>query len=136
MTMPGLPPPRPIPMKDRSTLVFVERAQLDVADGAFVAVNADGTRTQIPIGGLAGVMLEPGARISHAAVALAARTGTLITWVGEAGVRLYSAGQPGGARADRLLWQARTPSPPIATHSGCCLSSRRAGSDGHLQSST
>lgn len=107
MSLPGLPPPRPIPMKDRSTLVFVERAQLDVADGAFVAVNADGTRTQIPIGGLAGVMLEPGARISHAAIALAARTGTLITWVGEAGVRLYSAGQPGGARADRLLWQAR-----------------------------
>lgn len=107
MNLPGLPPPRPIPMKDRSTLVFVERAQLDVADGAFVAMNADGTRTQIPIGGLAGVMLEPGARISHAAVALAARTGTLITWVGEAGVRLYSAGQPGGARADRLLWQAR-----------------------------
>lgn len=107
MRLPGLPPPRPIPMKDRSTLVFVERAQLDVADDAFVAVNADGTRTQIPIGGLAGVMLEPGARISHAAIALAARTGTLITWVGEAGVRLYSAGQPGGARADRLLWQAR-----------------------------
>ena len=106
-TMPGLPPPRPIPMKDRASLVFVERAQLDVADGAFVAVNADGTRTQIPIGGLAGVMLEPGSRISHAAVALAARTGTLITWVGEAGVRLYSAGQPGGARSDRLLWQAR-----------------------------
>jgi CRISPR-associated protein Cas1 len=107
VSLPGLPPPRAIPMKDRSTLVFVERAQLDVADGAFVAVNADGTRTQIPIGGLAGVMLEPGARISHAAIALAARTGTLITWVGEAGVRLYSAGQPGGARADRLLWQAR-----------------------------
>lgn len=94
-------------MKDRSTLVFVERARLDVIDGAFVAVNADGTRTQIPIGGLAGLMLEPGARISHSAIALAARTGTLITWVGEAGVRLYSAGQPGGARADRLLWQAK-----------------------------
>lgn len=102
----GLPPPRPIPLKDRASLVFVERAQLDVLDGAFVAVNADGTRTQIPVGGLAGIMLEPGARISHAAVSLAARVGTLITWVGEAGVRLYSAGQPGGARADRLLWQA------------------------------
>ncbi|MEO0062406.1 MAG: hypothetical protein RLZZ08_966 [Pseudomonadota bacterium] len=37
---------------------------------------------------------------------MAARTGTLITWVGEAGVRLYSAGQPGGARSDKLLWQA------------------------------
>lgn len=104
--IPGLPPPRPIPMKDRASLVFVEHARLDVIDGAFVAVNADGTRTQIPVGGLAGIMLEPGARISHAAVALAARVGTLITWVGEGGVRLYSAGQPGGARSDRLLWQA------------------------------
>lgn len=105
--MPGLPPPRPIPLKDRAQLVFVERAQLDVRDGAFCAVNADGTVTQIPVGGLAGLMLEPGARISHAAVALAARTGTLITWVGEGGVRLYSAGQPGGARSDKLLWQAK-----------------------------
>lgn len=105
--LPGLPPPRPIPLKDRAQLVFVERAQLDVRDGAFCAVNADGTVTQIPVGGLAGLMLEPGARISHAAVALAARTGTLITWVGEGGVRLYSAGQPGGARSDKLLWQAK-----------------------------
>ncbi len=104
--LPGLAPPKPIPIKDRASLVFVEHAKLDVADGAFVAVNADGTRTQIPIGGLAGIMLEPGARISHAAVALAARVGTLITWIGEGGVRLYSAGQPGGARADKLLWQA------------------------------
>ncbi|MDO5603773.1 MAG: type I-E CRISPR-associated endonuclease Cas1e [Paracoccus sp. (in: a-proteobacteria)] len=112
--MKGLPPPRPIPLKDRAQLVFVERAQLDVADGAFVAINADGTRTHLPVGGLAGLMLEPGARISHAAVALAARTGTLITWVGEAGVRLYSAGQPGGARSDKLLWQASIALDPAA----------------------
>lgn len=102
----GLAPPKLIPLKDRASLIFVERARLDVLDGAFVAVNADGTRTQIPIGGIAGIMLEPGARISHAAVSFAARTGTLIIWVGEAGVRLYSAGQPGGARSDKLLWQA------------------------------
>lgn len=114
MSLPGLPPPRPIPLKDRASLVFVEKAQLDVQDGAFVAVNADGTRTHIPVGGLAGIMLEPGARISHAAVALAARVGTLITWVGEAGVRLYSAGQPGGARSDRLLWQASLALDPAA----------------------
>ena len=106
MNLPGLPPPKPIPLKDRSQLVFVERARLDVQDGAFVAVNADGTRTHIPVGGLAGLMLEPGARISHAAIALAARVGTLVTWIGEAGVRFYSAGHPGGARADKLLWQA------------------------------
>lgn len=105
--IPGLAPPKLIPLKDRASLMFIERARLDVLDGAFVAVNADGTRTQIPIGGIAGIMLEPGARISHAAVSFAARTGTLIIWVGEAGVRLYSAGQPGGARSDKLLWQAR-----------------------------
>jgi len=106
-SLPGLAPPAPIPLKDRASLVFVEHARLDVQDGACVAVNADGTRTQIPLGGIACIMLEPGARISHAAVALAARVGTLITWVGEGGVRLYSAGQPGGARSDKLLWQAR-----------------------------
>lgn len=114
MTTPGLPPPKPIPLKDRAQLVFVERARLDVEDGAFVAVNADGTRTHIPVGGLAGLMLEPGARISHAAVALAARVGTLVTWIGEAGVRFYSAGHPGGARADKLLWQARIALDPQA----------------------
>lgn len=105
--LPGLPPPRPIPLKDRAAMVFVERARLDVIDGAFVAVDAEGGHTQIPIGGLACLMLEPGVRISHAAVALAARTGTLLIWVGEGGVRLYSSGQPGGARSDKLLWQAR-----------------------------
>ena len=52
-------------------------------------------------------MLEPGTRVSHAACALAARVGTLLVWIDEAGVRLYSAGQPGGARADRLLYQAK-----------------------------
>jgi len=80
---------------------------LDVLDGAFVMVDEGGVRTHMPIGGLACLMLEPGTRVSHAAVVLAARAGTLIIWVGEAGVRLYAAGQPGGARADRLLLQAR-----------------------------
>lgn len=104
---PGLPPPRPIPLRDRASILFIERGQLDVIDGAFVVVDAGGVRTVIPVGGIACLMLEPGSRVSHAAVALAARAGTLLIWVGEAGVRLYAAGQPGGARADRLLYQAR-----------------------------
>lgn len=106
-TLPGLPPPRPIPLKERSSIVFVERGRLDVLDGAFVLVDENGIRTHIPIGGLACLMLEPGIRVSHMAVVLAARAGTLLIWVGEAGVRLYAAGQPGGARSDRLLYQAR-----------------------------
>lgn len=105
--MPGLPPPRPIPIRERASILFVEKGRLDVLDGAFVMVDEGGVRTHIPIGGLACLMLQPGTRTSHAAVALAARAGTLLIWVGEAGVRLCAAGQPGGARADRLLLQAR-----------------------------
>lgn len=104
---PGLPPPRPIPLKDRAAMIFVEYAQLDVDDGCFVAIDAEGTRTVIPVGGVACLMLEPGTRVSHAAAVLAARAGTLLVWVGEGAVRLYSAGRPGGERADRLLWQAK-----------------------------
>lgn len=99
-------PLRPIAIKDRSAIVFLEYGQVDVIDGAFVLVDKLGARIQIPIGGLACLMLEPGTRITHAAVALAARVGCLLVWVGEGGVRLYAAGQPGGARADRLLHQA------------------------------
>jgi CRISPR-associated protein Cas1 len=100
-------PLRPIPIRDRSSIVFLAYGQVDVIDGAFVLVDATGTRVQIPVGGLACLMLEPGTRITHAAVVLAARVGCLLVWVGEAGVRLYAAGQPGGARADRLLYQAK-----------------------------
>lgn len=107
MTEPVLPPLRPILLKERVSLVFIERGQLDVIDGAFVVVDKTGVRTHIPVGSVAALMLEPGTRVSHAAVALAGRVGCLLVWVGEAGVRLYAAGQPGGARADRLLYQAK-----------------------------
>lgn len=100
-------PLRPIPMKDRAGIIFLEYGELDVLDSAFVLVDKNGVRVQISVGGLACIMLEPGTRVSHAAVILAARVGCLLVWVGEAGVRLYASGQPGGARADKLLYQAR-----------------------------
>lgn len=107
MTEPMLPPLKPIPIKDRVSVVFLEKGNLDVLDGAFVVVDKKGVRTHIPIGGVACLMLEPGTRVSHAAVTLASRVGCLLVWIGEAGVRLYASGQPGGARADRLLYQAK-----------------------------
>ncbi len=100
-------PLKPIPMKDRVSMIFIEYGQIDVLDGAFVVIDKTGVRTHIPVGSVACIMLEPGTRISHAATRLAAQVGTLLVWVGEAGVRLYASGQPGGARADRLLYQAK-----------------------------
>jgi len=107
MTEPVLPPLKPIPIKDRISVLYVEKGNLDVLDGAFVVVDKNGVRTHIPVGGLACLMLEPGSRISHVAVILASRVGCLLVWIGEGGVRLYASGQPGGARADRLLYQAK-----------------------------
>jgi CRISPR-associated protein Cas1 len=102
-----LPPLKPLPMKDRVSLIFIQYGQIDVLDGAFVVIDQAGVRTHIPLGSVACIMLEPGTRVSHAAVHLASTVGTLLVWVGEAGVRLYASGQPGGARADRLLYQAK-----------------------------
>ncbi|MBP2315535.1 type I-E CRISPR-associated endonuclease Cas1e [Azospirillum soli] len=113
---PGLPPPRPIPIKDRSSFVWVGRGRIDVEDGALVVADEQGVRMQIPIGALAVLFLEPGAVVTHEAVKLAARVGCLLVWIGDGGVRLYAAGQPGGARSDRLLHQAR-----LALDEGCRL---------------
>lgn len=104
---PPLPPLKPIPIKDRLSILFVDKGNVDVLDGAFVIVDKNGIRKQVPVGSVACIMLEPGTRVSHMAVVLASRVGCLLVWVGDSGVRLYASGQPGGARADRLLYQAR-----------------------------
>ncbi len=107
MSNPILSPLKPIPIKDRLSILFLEKGNLDVLDGAFVLVDKNGVRTHIPVGGVACLMLEPGTRVSHAAVVLTSRVGCLLVWIGDGGVRLYAAGQPGGARSDRLLYQAK-----------------------------
>ncbi|PKH02946.1 subtype I-E CRISPR-associated endonuclease Cas1 [Psychromonas sp. MB-3u-54] len=100
-------PLKPIPIKARTSMIFVGMGQIDVKDGAFVVIDKNGERMHITVGTIACIMLEPGTRVSHAAIKLASICGTLLIWVGEAGVRLYSAGQPGGARSDKLLYQAK-----------------------------
>jgi CRISPR-associated protein Cas1 len=76
-----LPELTPTPIKDRVSAVWVEYGRLDVIDGSFVMVDDVGVRTVIPVGAITCIFLEPGTRVSHAAVALAARAGTLLVWV-------------------------------------------------------
>ena len=103
----GFIPLTPIPIKERSAILFLEYGQVDVVDGAFGLSRPEWRSSANPGGQSCVPDAGAGIRISHAAVSLAARVGCLLVWVGEAGVRLYAAGQPGGARADRLLYQAR-----------------------------
>ncbi len=65
-----LPPLKPIPSKERLSILCIEYGHRDVLDGAFVVVAKNGVHTPIPVGGLACLMLEPGTRVSHAACAL------------------------------------------------------------------
>lgn len=76
-------PLNPIPLKDRVSMIFLQYGQIDVIDGAFVLIDKTGIRTHIPVGSVACIMLEPGTRVSHAAVRLAAQVGTLLVWGGK-----------------------------------------------------
>jgi hypothetical protein len=49
-----LPPLKPIPIKDRVSMIFLEHGQLDVIDGAFVLVDKNGVRTHILVGSVGG----------------------------------------------------------------------------------
>lgn len=68
-------PLNPIPLKDRTSMIFLQYGQIDVLDGAFVLIDKTGIRTHIPVGSVACIMLEPGTRVSHAAVHLASTVG-------------------------------------------------------------
>ncbi len=96
-----------MPMKSRLSIIDIQYATIDVDGNALVITDKNGITAQLPVGATTVLMLEPGTTITHAAVKLCADSRTLIIWIGEAGVRLYSAAQEGGAHTYRLLRQAR-----------------------------
>lgn len=96
-----------IPLKDRCTYLYVDHCVVDARNGSFTLKDAEGRSFGAPIGTLTCLMLGPGTTLTHSAVKLAAEVHCLLLWVGENGIRMYSAGMPGGNRCDRLLAQAR-----------------------------
>jgi len=94
----------------RSYLYFeygrIEQSQLGVE-----YVNKQG-RTLLPIAGLTTLMLGPGTTITHAAVRSLARTGCLVIWCGEEGVRFYAQGIGETHKAYKLMQQAALSSDP------------------------
>lgn len=94
-----------VPLRSRVTFIVVERGTLHASSHALELERETGT-VVIPCAVSTVLMLEPGVSVTHAAVKMCADQGTLLLWVGEAGVRVYSAGQPGGAAGERILQQA------------------------------
>jgi CRISP-associated protein Cas1 len=94
-----------LPLKERQPFLYLQYGLVDVQDSAVVLTDKTGIRAQIPVGNIAVLMLEPGTVITHAAVRACAESECLLTWVGEGGVRLYSAGLSTAARSEKLMLQ-------------------------------
>lgn len=58
-----LPPLKPIAIKERISLIFIEYGEIDVLDGAFVVIDKTGACTHMSVGSIACIMLEPGTRV-------------------------------------------------------------------------
>lgn len=98
--------PTRVPIRARISFLFLGRGTLH-ADSYSLTFQDQHGITPIPAARAAVLFLEPGVSVTHAAVKQCADQGTLLIWVGEAGVRVYSAGEPGGPAGDRILQQAR-----------------------------
>jgi CRISPR-associated protein Cas1 len=103
-------------IKDRLSFFYVERGGLTVIDGCLVLTdNEDRTQYEVPARATTVIMVGPGTTASTEAIRLAAAYGVLITWVGEHGVRCYSAGRPWGDNIEWLDKQVRCYSDPALT---------------------
>ncbi|WP_026248794.1 type I-E CRISPR-associated endonuclease Cas1e [Streptomyces sp. LaPpAH-108] len=77
---------------DRISFLYLERCTVHRDDNAITATDADGV-THIPSATLGTLLLGPGTRVTHQAMALLGESGAAVIWVGEHGVRFYSGGR-------------------------------------------
>jgi CRISP-associated protein Cas1 len=84
-----------IPHVDRHGLIWLERGELCVIDGCLHFVAGKDSLTpyidQIPHQAVSMILLGPGSSVTHDALRLLARHGTLLAAVGQDGVRSYTA---------------------------------------------
>jgi CRISPR-associated protein Cas1 len=100
-------------LKDRLSFFYVQRGGLTVIDGCLVLTDAeDRTQYEVPARATTCIMVGPGTTVSTEAIRLAAAYGVLIVWVGEHGVRCYSAGRPWGDNIEWLDKQVKCYSDP------------------------
>ena len=102
-----------MPHADRHGLLWLDRGELCVADGCLNFARGKGnpnpTFDQIPHQAVSMILLGPGSSVTHDALRLLARHGTLLAAVGADGVRSYTApplmpDQSDVARRQAELW--------------------------------
>ncbi|MBW7859017.1 MAG: type I-E CRISPR-associated endonuclease Cas1, partial [Leptonema sp. (in: Bacteria)] len=98
---------------DKWSFLYFEKGHIE-QDVQTVAYMYADKKVPIPIETLSVLMLGPGTTITQAAIKLLAEARCLICWVGEDGVRMYSAGTVGTYSARNLLRQAQLFNDPDA----------------------
>ncbi|HEU0198317.1 MAG TPA: type I-E CRISPR-associated endonuclease Cas1e [Nevskiaceae bacterium] len=93
--------PGSVPLRSRATFVALDHGTLRAAGYSLVLDRETGD-VIVPVGSTTVLMLEPGVSVTHAAVKLCADQGTLLIWVGEAGVHVYASGRHPRAAAHVL----------------------------------
>ncbi|MFK0293909.1 type I-E CRISPR-associated endonuclease Cas1e [Streptomyces sp. NPDC090442] len=88
-------------VSDRLSFIYLERCTLHREDNAITATDADGV-THIPSATIGTLLLGPGTRVTHQAMALLGECGAGVVWVGEQGVRFYAGGRA-LTRSSRLV---------------------------------
>lgn len=103
-----------IPHADRHGLLWLSRGNLYVKDGTLRFRTAGSQELEpgdyaIPYQTISMILLAPGTSVTHDALRIVARHGTLLAAVGDGGVKFYTAPPMGAgrskvARAHALLW--------------------------------
>ena len=114
-----------IPHADRHGLIWLERGELCVIDGCLHFVAGKDSLTphifQVPHQAVSMILLGPGSSVTHDALRLLARHGTLMAAVGQDGVRTYTAppllpDRSDVARRQAELWGAPRRRISVARH--------------------
>jgi CRISPR-associated protein Cas1 len=106
--IPGMPPAeigQLVRVEDRVSFVYVERCTVHRQDNAITFGDERGV-VHIPAASVATLLLGPGTRVSHAAMALVADSGATVVWIGESGVRYYAHGAGLASGSGLLVRQA------------------------------
>lgn len=80
-------------IEKRISFLYVERAVVNRDGNGLTITDSRGT-AYIPATQIAVLLLGPGTRVTHAAMALLGDSGVSAAWVGEKGVRYYAHGRP------------------------------------------
>lgn len=101
-----------IPHVDRHGLVWLARGRLFVEDGTLRFICAESNEMKagdyaIPYQNVSLVLLGPGSTVSHDALRILARHGTLLAAVGEGGTKFYTAPPMGQAHSNIARKHAR-----------------------------